>query len=424
MRIRLVLVFLLTVSSVSVLSRSAPDTLDTDHLQMGMQPCLSDRLPDIIGPVDLHGHPTKATYASPEEMPCVDHQAHWQPANAAGDLGHVHIGVRYPLYGRVSQPFRVPVSIKMFHIEGQIDNYELTLTGYFRATHNPVVPGSLIWDTCQCGSIPMADRIGDPHGLKEITGSFVIDPAQGGILHGWFPVDMEVRVQLTNGDLLMARGKLSLYSVVDTSVPPVGLSPEHDYLILASSTTFSLRTWQLSGLHNWGNQLIEFRHPLPVGTVTEPFVLQQTLGYIYGQPVVAGTPPGMTELRLDPALHSGNEGSVLAMAAGTVEGGSDGAVLTNTAILPPAGPHILMARWTKSTGAGTALVAANERADALLTIGIVSDPGGEPPPPPPPPPPVTWTPIDGTLQQGSDGSLRFCPAGQPESACFVVIRGV
>lgn len=43
--------------------------------------------------------------------------------------------------------------------------------------------------------------------------------------------------------------------------------------------------------------------------------------------------------------------------------------------------------------------------------------------PPPPPPPVTWTPLEGTLQQGSDGSLRFCPAGQPESACFVVIRG-
>lgn len=330
--------------------------LDRDHADMAR--LLADlpplRVPEQIGTMLIKDHPQKTHYASADEWPFIDYQAHWQPSNAAGDLGHLHLGLRYPLYGIVTgAPLVIPFSVKLFHVDGTIYRGQISGQGVI----------GVAWDACGCSTLPAWIGVGDPDGLVEFTGVVLYDVTRLATTppRGWIQKpELSIRITFTNGDRLTAFPRLSLYAGLDPLAPETGSG--HPHLLELWSQLDSARSGAL------GNHIVRIHTPVPFSVPSAPWLLDMS-GSMYGAvDTLAGTPPGVTELRLDPSLHDGVAGDLLASDA------TDGARIPY--LLPPLGdvlPHSLLARWMKSTGAGTALVAPNERVDAIITIRMVAE---------------------------------------------------
>ncbi len=325
---------------------------------------------DVPTPLTIHGHPQKASYASPAEWPFLSAQCHPLPANtethdhidAFGtfnpQLGHAHVEWSLPIYAEVGAPLVVHFTIKLFHAAGRVTN----IWG------SPV--RNIRWDVSgieETGSEITEVIIGDPLGLVTRSGTLTIDPTlttpvYAPVPRGWIFADLAVRVSFDTGVRLDAHILSSLYSVVDpqaAETPP--LTSTHPNLqsncqVIGPSDTNS----------PFGSAVSEYRSYIPLAPISAVYPLEP-IEYNYGGTILGGR----FQERLDPDLHHGIVGALLAEATTDDQGRFLGPLPTG---LDPAvlgqGVHHVSTIWQQSSGAGASNVAPNEESWALLVIPV------------------------------------------------------
>ncbi len=314
----------------------------------------------------IHGDPQKSAYASPAEWPYISTQCHARPANFATNehadafgvfnpsLGHVHVDWSLPIYAEIDSAIQVPFTIKLFHVAGYVEI----------VWADPVQ--HIIWT--ETGTDAMPSFVGDPNGLVIKTGYLVLDPFYlGGQWppppQGWFFTRIAARVQFDTGVRMDANMLASLYSVKD---------PDAEQTPPLTSTDPNLQAnCQMTGPTDtnspFGSAVSEYRQYIPLSPISVVYPIDP-IEYNYGGTIAAGT----FQQRLDPDIHNGITGTLLATAdadngarfLGPLPTGIDPAVLG-------VGKHHVSTIWQQQSGpVGSQYVAPNEEVWALLVIPV------------------------------------------------------
>ncbi len=339
--------------------------------QYATAPTSANRLADVPTPLTIHGDPQKAAYATPAEWPYVSAQCHLKPAtaNRTGHddafgvfnptLGHVHVDWSLPYAAEVGGPVVVHFVLKLFHIDGRVTNI------WGSPIRNIRWDGSGVEET---GSEITEVILGDPLGLVVRSGTLTVDPTlTNGVYtpvpRGWFYTDLAVRVLATTGVKVDAHILASLYSVLTPSAaetPPLTANDPN----YQANCQFTGPTDTNSP---FGSAISEYRTYIPLAPISAFFPLVPVV-YNYGGTITSG----LFEERLDPDLHNGVTGTLLAHAAVDQAGhllqplptGLDPAVLG-------VGPHTVSSIWQQESGpVGSEYVAPHEESWALLVIPV------------------------------------------------------
>ncbi len=273
-------------------------------------------------------------------------------------LGHVHVDWSLPYAAEVDRAIRVPFTIKLFHLSGRVTN----IWG------SPI--GSITWDASgivERGSEITEVIVGDPNGLVVRSGVLTVDPTLTSPVYtpigrGWFFADLAVRVMTTIGGRLDAHILESLYSVVDPTAP--------ESVPLTSTDPNVQANCQFIGPSDsnspFGSAISEYRSYIPLAPFSAVWPLVPVV-YNYGGTISGGR----FEARLDPDLHNGITGRLLASAEvdeaahllTPLPTGLDPAVLG-------VGAHHVSTIWQQQSGDGAANVAPGEEVWALLVIPV------------------------------------------------------
>lgn len=319
-------------------------------------------VPFSVAAQPIHQHPQKAAYASPVEWPTIRSDCHWLDDTAtviAGISAHAHLGLTFPYAAEMGlTPFTVPFSVTIFN-GGTLTSI---VTRWVRVK---------TWTLDNGATLPLAGNAdGSP---RTYTGTVTFDPAISRRAYGWDAYDLRTTTTFPDGSTLFNMLTLPTFSVVDPTQPESGLNYVRSRCELREANGFT----------RWGWNNLKFDQLLPLlGPISrEAPWSPQAIGFNYnGQPLdgSVAVADAVLELRLDPDLHNGNPGILLARALG-------GARLTYR--LPgdiPDGLHTLMYQWHRPTVIGDQSLVSN------LVFTVTIGPGGVAPPlaPVPPPPPV------------------------------------
>lgn len=320
--------------------------------------------------------PQKAAYASPAEWPIVSSQVHWRAPGTgaiAGVSSHTHLDCAFPLYARLgSAPFTVPCKFVLFNTAGKITRLASSGGG---------------WALDGGRTLPL---VGDPNGVVTYTGTFTFTPSQSSApAHGWYIYDMQTVTTYDNGDSMPNDLRLPVFSVIDTS------QPETDNQIRHHSQARIRDATEPDALR-WDFHFTEFSQILPVlGPVSPEFPWRVVVkGYNYAG--TRGLAPGVLEIWLDPDLHNGNPGTLLASGPG-------GSMAYDFPGQVPVGDHRVMYMWRGATLDGSKELASNFVIPLKVGPGGVAQPSISTLPPPPPPPiasPLTLTASVTTIPVG------------------------
>jgi len=385
----------------------------------------------------IHGHPQKATYASPAEWLAVDSQC-WIGNPDPLQAGHIHVVPKAPAYAQITDyaPFDVPITIKAHKIAG--------IVGLVRGEH----VRRIVWDATGTEELPVMR--GNPDGLVEWTGVATVDltlgdDGPGGLhifltpLHGWLEVRIFTRTVLDDGSQLDASAVFPLYSAIDLSAPEKPAAEQGNPGVHhRAACVFS----DPSGTAIAGEVITEIDNYLPLVPIT---VLYPTIANVYNYTAPAGVAltSELFEQRLDPDLHHGVMGSLIRQDVIPPELNKQ---LVTPIVLDPAvmgtGAHKAMVVWTQPfpTQAVSAVivfpvtVGTGVPVPTTCTDPTATNVGGLlpcifPPPPvlicndpaalndggplpcvynPPPPAPV-WTTFDAIVQRfGTEDRYRIC----------------
>lgn len=337
--------------------------------------------------------PQKATYASPAEWVWISSQCHWLAPNVnatPGIAAHTHLDYTgAPVYAEMpTSPIQVPLSVTLFNTAGSItrivgDGEDLILNGGLQ--------------------LPLA---GNPAGVVTYTGTFTFDPRRrvAALMpaHGWFVAGMMVVTTFANGDEMANTQRVPLFSVRDTTQPQNDTQIRHDSLCV-------IRDASELPFNRWGSHFSEFSQMLPVLGPISPENPWRVIGTGYNY---AGDGPplaelGVAEIWLDPDLHNGNPGTLLARSTGSTGAFFDYEFPGQV----PEGTHKVMFMWRKATPDGLKELASNLVFNVTIGPGGVAQPLPPAPPPSsggghttPPPPPPTEVCGDG-LDNDGDGLI-------------------
>ncbi len=373
LRLRTLVVSLLAIALSSGCAPSvhvaSPPSPPLHHPQLATV-LAADRVPETPLILAIHGDPQKAAYASPAEWPYLSAQCHARPANVETDghadafgtfnptLGHVHVDWALPIYAEVRGPTVIPFTLKLFHVAGRVTNIWGSPIGHIR------------WDDSgveETGSEISEGLTGDPTGLVVRSGTLTIDPTTTSPVYtpvprGWFFADLAVRTQFETGVRLDAHILASLYSVIDPTAPETPPLTATDPNLQANCQLIG----PLDSNSPFGSAISELRAYLPLGPISAPYPYLPVV-YNYGGTISGGR----FEQRLDPDLHNGITGRLLA----TADVDDTAHVLQplptqlDPAVLGP-GLHHVSNIWQQQSGDGAANVAAGEEVWALLVIPV------------------------------------------------------
>ena len=182
--------------------------------------------------IKTHNAPDRTQYDSPADWPVVSSQCHWSAigANTQGDrvdtLGfnptgeildaaHVHVEVKFPLYGELSGPITVPFTVVLRDLKGIVFLWGARPWQAADATNDST---DWFWDATQSSTAPLMR--GDPNaamGVQTFTGHFTFHPRHD--WHGFDAWDTAGQAQFDNGDQMTVHSIVSYWNNVDPNAP-------------------------------------------------------------------------------------------------------------------------------------------------------------------------------------------------------------
>lgn len=279
----------------------------------------------------IHGHPEKATYASPAEWPKGSSQCHW-PGSGLPDtrtleqklkddfilpvfdprISHTHLTCGFPQDAEIGKdPFDVNCTVTLFHTAGR-------LGGLWSPLDNI---RNMVWAETGTSTPPVMQ--GDPNSVKEWNVKFTFVPTATRNTfpptppnpHGQANMILTLRTDFTGGDRIDLDTLRSYYSVIDPSVPESKTSDEG----ILNGTRCAPNTLKRPELNPFGNQMgvsvSEYVDKLPLGPIQAKW---ETKGRFYTYAALEGIDPakfqfpdGAFQQRFGLDLHGGIPGIIV-----------------------------------------------------------------------------------------------------------------
>lgn len=367
----------------------------------------------------IHHHPQKAAYASPAEWPVHPGQAHWPNPDPTMTC-HLHVEPKFPYGAELDgSPFEVPFTLKLYHCDGRITSFDGEGFASVRWDETLALASLTPDDTLAVAGLTPPIMQGDPHGLKQWTGTVVIDPKQqrnGRFFapHGWTSVRFQADAVLANGDAFTNEFWESFYSIADLSQPETlsftaAPNGSRDYPIVSERGGFrpacasQIPRPSFAVCGSWGAMVAEINDWLPLEPIAVPWT---TSTAVYNYTAESDLPNGRYEQRQDLDLHNGVRGILIDSGDAGLLGFTNRLVTFDPAVMGP-GAHKEAIFWTQP------FAATGESASALITVDVVVDPNAPPPVVTPPPPPVvksctgtvSGTSVDGVTISVTSGTV-------------------
>jgi hypothetical protein len=328
----------------------------------------------------------------------ISFQCHWP--NSLNPFAMAHAGhIEFPkeFYGKKvgAGDLTVPFRLVVFHADGEYGPVW---------TPEHIMDSTVTWDAT--GTTEPPPLVADPHGVRTYTGKVTFHiPSTP--FRGWQLIMLVSRFHFESGDILNTVAKMGIYVETDPNIEetpiPGAVGPFHLGANCDPQSSRSNIPGELpaaSEMHGSSTR--------PVPGVLSPFSTPQifeSVTYEYGpaRPDLLGA--GTFELRLDPDLHNGIPGTLLATRQG--RGSTE-----NFDLIDPAkigrGPHKLSFIWKQIGTIG-------EEVNSLLVVPItIGDEVPTPSSPPPSQPPLPKPPLpvpgpavktcNGTVSGTMDGS--------------------